>query len=340
MAWVGARGVGQGPEAWQYLHQQSAITSSVKSLSKCRCGTSILQTRASTMLVEIPLSPRRREVMEALYAGAMMIVGKRNITYVNEISVSPEFRKFFTQSGLVSRLDKSKPVTADGNGFVITEKGRGVLQWNRDWEERRRKRTAPKPVKPLRITEKTCPQCKQLLAIDTFVNIYGYPNPRGKYCRDCFAERQRQSAIRLMDGRDFCLYCGTKVSKVYDYAPNGDHTKVHLHRDHMDPFSLGGEDNGTNTVFCCPTCNLKKGDKLFVEWLDAMDPAYRGLARQVYIEKHGHEPEEFTPPKYGVCRIVESRDEDGNLIKRAEWTYDDGTVEYVDLNQSRDSEPD
>jgi 5-methylcytosine-specific restriction endonuclease McrA len=98
-----------------------------------------------------------------------------------------------------------------------------------------------------------------------------------------------------MGGRNFCLYCGVKIEKAYDWTAEGNSAHTYLHLDHMDPISLGGEGSERNTVYCCVSCNLKKGDKLFTKWPGELKPKYRELSRRVYIEKHGKKPEEFEP---------------------------------------------
>ncbi len=174
-----------------------------------------------------------------------------------------------------------------GNGFVITEKGKRVLAEN----------PAPKKRKKSEILkqEKTCPECKLLRSINEFVTIYGVKNPRAKYCIACFALHQKQHAMSLMEGRDFCLYCGQKVEKVYDWTPDGKSDRVYLDCDHMDPLSLGGEDSERNTVYCCVKCNLRKGNRPYTEWLMELEPECRIISLGIYMEKHGRSPEDFKP---------------------------------------------
>ena len=137
------------------------------------------------------------------------------------------------------------------------------------------------------------------------MTIYGFSNPRGKYCKSCFLIRQREHVISLMEGRDFCLYCGEKIEKVYDWTPEGKSSRMYLHLDHMDPISLGGEDSERNTVYCCVHCNLKKGNMLFATWLEKLKPEYRELSRKVYVEQHGRKPEEFAPLSSGIVISID-----------------------------------
>jgi len=61
----------------------------------------------------------------------------------------------------------------------------------------------------------------------------------------------------------------------------------------MDPLALGGEDSIRNVVYVCDTCNFNKSDMPFLQWIDKLDDEHRDLSTAIYIEKHGHSPEEF-----------------------------------------------
>lgn len=89
-----------------------------------------------------------------------------------------------------------------------------------------------------------------------------------------------QFATTLFHERDFCPYCGVKLDE-------------NSHIDHMDPLELGGEESIKNAVFCCSSCNIKKGAKPFLLWLKNLKPKYRKIAREIYTAKHGNPPEKF-----------------------------------------------
>ena len=61
----------------------------------------------------------------------------------------------------------------------------------------------------------------------------------------------------------------------------------------MDPLSRGGEDSLRNVVYCCSSCNSKKKNKLFTQWLSELPVAFRIRCRQIYEFKHQHSPEAF-----------------------------------------------
>jgi len=226
-------------------------------------------------------------VLQLLNDGQTMVIDRHNLASIGNHDVAPQTRYFLTGNGYVTRKDKTKSVETKGNGYVITEKGRKALVANPPPKKRE--------ISTSKKKEKNCSGCGFIKPIENFVTVFGFSNPRGKYCRSCFLEQQRQHAISLMGGRNFCLYCGVKIEKAYDWTAEGNSAYTYLHLDHMDPISLGGEGSERNTVYCCVSCNLKKGDKLFTKWLGELEPKYRELSRRVYIEKHGKKPEEFEP---------------------------------------------
>jgi hypothetical protein len=169
--------------------------------------------------------------------------------------------------------------------------------------------------------QKVCPSCKKQLPYEVFVTTWGEQSNRGRYCLPCHLEReekQRQTKIQerkelieklqivygqywrhyaapenffasLQEERDFCPYCGTrfKDSKPCKFNENS------MHLDHMDPLHKGGEHSIRNTVYCCGQCNINKGRRSFIKWLEKLKPEYQKLAREIYTEKHGHLPEDF-----------------------------------------------
>ena len=160
----------------------------------------------------------------------------------------------------------------------------------------------PKPTK-------TCKRCGDDRPKEDFVSQFGFANPRGQLCRNCWEAKQRDEVRELMDGREACLYCGTVIPRPRDYNESGTVTKTHVHMDHMDPVSRGGydpfaydveigdfsENTKRNIAFCCSVCNLRKSDMLYVQWLKVIPPENRELAREVYRNRNGFEPEHFIP---------------------------------------------
>ena len=235
----------------------------------------------------IRLTVIQQEVLELLFIGNIMTVDRMNIASIGKKNISASICYFLTRYRLVTRKDKSKSIHTKGNGYIISKKGKDTLLLNRN--------IARKKAPAILLKEKKCPKCNEVKPTSSFVTIYGYVNPRGKYCNNCFEVTQQEHAMLLMEGRDFCLYCGKKITKAYDWTPEGNSAKTYLNNDHMDPLSLGGEDSEDNTVYCCPECNIKKGNQTFSEWLNNLKPEFATLAREIYIKKHKRTPEKFKP---------------------------------------------
>lgn len=75
----------------------------------------------------IKLTKIQREILETLRDGAVMVVDKHNIAAIGGRMVQPQTRDFLTSHRLVTRLDKERAVGAQGNGFVISQKGLEAL---------------------------------------------------------------------------------------------------------------------------------------------------------------------------------------------------------------------
>lgn len=66
--------------------------------------------------------------------------------------------------------------------------------------------------------------------------------------------------IARRDG-DRCVYCGATAEE----------SGAHLHLDHVQPRSLGGEDSASNLVTACRACNCARKTMSLAQW-----SAYRG----------------------------------------------------------------
>ena len=173
-----------------------------------------------------------------------------------------------------------------------------------------------------------CKGCQSETDRSAFYDTTGELNPRGRFCRDCYEARRREEEraaiafekaaarkFRIMFGRwwkhyaypdafifslyrerDFCPYCGIRLPALFvNKSSAGPPYLSRPHVDHMDPIARGGEDSIRNAVYICGSCNYAKRDSLFVDWIQSLAPQCRELSRQIYIEKHGHDPEAFVP---------------------------------------------
>jgi len=101
-------------------------------------------------------------------------------------------------------------------------------------------------------------------------------------------------ARTLYAERTTCPYCGNPLGPFYLSRRGAEPSFVgRPHLDHMDPLSMGGEESICNAVYVCDACNMAKGRQLFTHWLDRLYEPNKAMARQLYVEKHGHEPEAF-----------------------------------------------
>lgn len=246
---------------------------------------------------EKKLTKVQREILDLLDHGHIMEIDRMNMASISDRNVAPQTRYFLTKLGYVTRKDKAKSVETHGNGFVITHKGTKALLDNPGSKRRETLLVLKK--------EKKCAKCDIVKPIENFVTIYGYVNPRAKYCRQCFMEREQEFVRVLLDGRDFCLYCGKRITKAYDWTREGKSKKTYISLDHMDPLCLGGDDSGNNTVYCCVSCNSRKSRRSFTDWLNKLESPYKELARNIYQEKHGRSPEEFKPQSMEVSIVID-----------------------------------
>lgn len=178
---------------------------------------------------------------------------------------------------------------------------------------------------PLGKDEKLCKGCNQIKKKSEFITAYGQSSPKAKYCEECFKRRKEEDWIETMDReakylewckkefgetyleyvipsnmrytlffeRDLCPYCGNRLHPEEDRTLLIENIETRVTLDHMDPLCLGGADTLRNTIYICASCNQRKGKKPFKEWLKTLKPEYRDSARNLYIEKHGYQPEDF-----------------------------------------------
>lgn len=81
------------------------------------------------------LTKHQREIFDLLDQGHMIEIDKSNMPSICGLSISPQTRYFLTENRYVTKKDKNKSVETKGNGFVISEKGRKILELNPSPEE-------------------------------------------------------------------------------------------------------------------------------------------------------------------------------------------------------------
>jgi 5-methylcytosine-specific restriction endonuclease McrA len=87
--------------------------------------------------------------------------------------------------------------------------------------------------------------------------------------RESLRKRLGLRIARAIDARDggCCVYCGATAEDCGS----------HLHLDHVQPRSLGGEDSADNLVTACPACNCARKRMSLAQW-SAYKGALLGLA--------------------------------------------------------------
>lgn len=84
------------------------------------------------MKKHLKLTKFQAEILESLSQGKMLCINSMNLPTLDEKSVSPQTRYFLTDNRLVTRHDKTKAVTTSGNGYVITPKGKKLLEEHKE----------------------------------------------------------------------------------------------------------------------------------------------------------------------------------------------------------------
>jgi 5-methylcytosine-specific restriction endonuclease McrA len=83
-----------------------------------------------------------------------------------------------------------------------------------------------------------------------------------------------EAVAQLKQEAVHCAYCGCVLADKQT--------------DHMIPLVLGGEHSLRNIVVVCPTCNGRKAQLSYEEWLERVDPRHRDRVRAVYRERYGN----------------------------------------------------
>ena len=169
-------------------------------------------------------------------------------------------------------------------------------------------------------SHKKCPRGNETKPKSDFIDATGSNNTKGKYCSKCYKEREKESFLEILEDekistlrklkivygddwpkftfphelqytlwseRDFCLYCG----RTFPLSPYKESFSI----DHMEPLDKGGEDSYRNSVYCCNSCNSKKGKNLFIDWLDKLKPEYQKISLGVYVSKLDYHPKKYLP---------------------------------------------
>lgn len=70
----------------------------------------------------------QREILAAMASGSLLVQDRQNVLSVSGICLQPTTRAILIKNRLIERLDKSRNVGVQGNGFVITAKGAALVR--------------------------------------------------------------------------------------------------------------------------------------------------------------------------------------------------------------------
>jgi hypothetical protein len=76
----------------------------------------------------IRLTKVQREILESLRDGDIIRIDRSNMPWLGDRCFSPQTRYYLTDNRLVERRDKTKSVESEGNGLVLSAKGRALLE--------------------------------------------------------------------------------------------------------------------------------------------------------------------------------------------------------------------
>jgi hypothetical protein len=88
----------------------------------------------------------------------------------------------------------------------------------------------------------------------------------------------------LFSAINSCPYCGKEMPK------NTKNTSDIKTLDHLIPLNKGGLHSRQNVTVCCFSCNSKKRDFDYPEWLNRLKEPYRTKAEKLYIKQYGVSP--------------------------------------------------
>lgn len=69
-----------------------------------------------------------RDLLKELAAGELLRVDVHNILWLRDRALTQGTRTVLMRERLVTRLDKTKAAETHGNGFVISDRGRKILE--------------------------------------------------------------------------------------------------------------------------------------------------------------------------------------------------------------------
>lgn len=146
-----------------------------------------------------------------------------------------------------------------------------------------------RPLSEINIPEtKICPCCEEEKHYTEFASDRSSSNGLTSHCKVCVSQYRKNNplikrsndhkrrALKIGNGGSFtkeqiqdlhasqaqeCFYCGCNISESF-------------HIDHYMPISKGGSSDISNIVLACPTCNLRKRNKLPEAFIKQLNKEY------------------------------------------------------------------
>ena len=139
----------------------------------------------------------------------MITVDRQNMPWLGDRMLQPASRYFLTDNGLITRLDKSRPVEATENGFVISEKGLFVLA-----QQRPHSKTKPEStIKPDKGQDKANPPTERQLAFSKDLGIDVPPDATSEEVSDLISARLEKDKPACEQHRSIARLFGVKFTR-------------------------------------------------------------------------------------------------------------------------------
>lgn len=85
----------------------------------------------------------------------------------------------------------------------------------------------------------------------------------------------------ILEKAKFCIYCGVKFNS--ECKPT---------LDHLVPLSKGGTHSAANVVVCCRSCNSRKGNREFSQFIETLSDKFKNKAWRAWRKLRGAPPQQ------------------------------------------------
>lgn len=157
-----------------------------------------------------------------------------------------KYRTEISERGKLRRLTRKQEISERSRQYYLNNRERIMAKSSRYYAENTQ-----------RVRERTkqyrqSPRGMEVHRIGSRKRLERIKNAHGSHTAQEIQEQLNRQKRR-------CYYCKAKLGNK----------RSSYHKDHVIPLSRGGSNDISNIVLTCRTCNLRKGNKLLHEWLDA-----------------------------------------------------------------------